>query len=342
MKPFRAFFLVSLAVLCGLYIYGRSVKTAGEPPGLAGTPAPAFAQATFETEIITVPAPVSTPPHTAAAVPTPTVEPTPFSFVWISDTQVYAYKFPAVFRAMTQWAVDEKETHNILAVLHTGDIVDNHTLPGHWQKADSAICLLAPGIPFYCVAGNHDVGMTQPDYANYLFYDFNNARQPLFAGGACWAQPLSAGGTDFLLLGIGWRPPDGWLDWAKTVLDAHPDHVAILLTHSFLTGEGELTREGRLLEREILAAFPSVRLVLCGHNRGSARWEKTYENGRRRVHALMYNFQDDEVRGLGYLRILMCNPLTRNIALTTYSPWLDRFNYQRDADLDTFTLRNAF
>lgn len=329
-----------LALLCSLYIYGSTVKTAGEP-SWAPQPTPAPVSA-CRTEIVLVPTLTPASTVTPCPVPTPTVRPTPFSFVWFSDTQVYPYKYPKVFAAMTDWVVQHQAEHNILAVLHTGDIIDDRTLARHWQNASSAIVRLAPEVPFYCVAGNHDVGATQPDYESYLSYDFCAAKDPrcLYRGGVCWAEPLSAGGTDFLLLGIGWQEGTDYLGWVEQIMADFPDRVVILLVHSFLSTEGKLTENGRLVEREIVAKYEGVRLVLCGHNRGSARWSGQY--GKRTVHALMYNFQDDQEKGLGYLRILMFNPLTRNIALTTYSPWLDQFNYQKDTSLDTFTLRKAF
>ena len=56
----------------------------------------------------------------------------------------------------------------------------------------------------------------------------------------------------------------------------------------------------------------------------------------------MYNFQDDKKYGLGYARILMFNTSTRNIAVTTYSPYLNDYNYYKDASKDTFTIYGAW
>ena len=115
----------------------------------------------------------------------------------------------------------------------------------------------------------------------------------------------------------------------------------MLLVHSFLNDDGSLTTNGRRVEKAILRVSPSVRLVLCGHNDGSARWAKTYGDGHI-VNAIMYNFQDDTKHGLGYARVLMFNPQTRNIAITTYSPYLNDYNYYRDTEKDTFTLYSAW
>ena len=112
-------------------------------------------------------------------------------------------------------------------------------------------------------------------------------------------------------------------------------------TYGFFIMHCGLTAMGKTLERELLSACPNVKLVLCGHNDGSVRWEKAYEDDHV-VNALMYNFQDDKKYGLGYLRILTFDPMDRSVHVTTYSPWFDDYDYQKDAAKDTFTLENAW
>ena len=99
---------------------------------------------------------------------------------------------------------------------------------------------------------------------------------------------------------------------------------------------------GKLLEETLLRDCQNVRLVLCGHRDGSARWQETYDDGARTVNALLYNFQDDKTKGLGYLRILTFDPVLRSVSVTTYSPYLDDYNYYETVSRDTFTLPNAF
>ena len=292
----------------------------------------------------TTPQPIATPAPTAAPVPTATPLPTPFSFVWIADTQVYAYKYSDCFVTMTQWAVDTKEEYNTLAVLHTGDIVDNHKSSRQWANVTPAIELLKGQLPFYCVAGNHDVGAERQNFKRYLARDFCDVRDPeyLFEDGKCWALPFTAGGTDFLLLGLSWLESDDHLDWAKEILDTHTDRVVILMTHGFLTTGGMLLGNGGRIEREILQNYPAVRLVICGHKDGSVRIEIPREDAPP-VHAMMYNFQEavKHRRGLGYLRLLTFDPITRSLSVTTYSPYLDDYNFKREKD-ETFVIENAF
>ncbi len=288
------------------------------------------------------PSPSPTPRPTATPVPTATPDPEPFALVWYSDTQYYSYKKPEIFRSMTEWTAAHAEELNILAVVHTGDIVDNHNYDRHWNNARSALKLLNGYLPLFCVAGNHDVGAETPDYTAYKDAAFCTVtdRMRLYDGGVCWTQPFPE--RMLLLVGIGWQKDAPYLDWVKARIAEYPDYSVVLLVHSFLEDNGTLTENGKLLEKRLLADTPNIRLVLCGHKDGSVRWQKTYDDNTRTVNALLYNFQDDKTRGLGYLRVLTFDPLTRNIDVTTYSPFLNDYNYQTKESLDTFTLYSAF
>ena len=284
-----------------------------------------------------------TPSPTATPEPTPTPVPTPFSLYWVSDTQVYAYRCPQVFNKVFAYMANAAAEQNALGVLMTGDIVDNRNTPRHWNNAKAAIGLIEGRLPLWCVAGNHDVGASKVDYKTFLSYGFCAADEgdQLYKDGVCWYDTFTAAGQDILLLGIGWQTDTDYLPWAKTVLTDHADLPAILLVHSFLTDKGGLTPMGRTLEAELLSTCPNLRLVLCGHNDGSVRWAREYEDGHR-VNALLYNFQDDKKHGLGYLRILTFDPADRSLHVTTYSPWFDDYNYYKDETRDTFTLENAW
>ena len=289
------------------------------------------------------PTPTATPTPTPTPTPSPSPVPTPFSLYWVSDTQVYAYRNPRVFNKIFAYMANSCQEQNALGVVMTGDLVDNRNERRHWDNAKAAISLIEGKLPLWSVAGNHDVGADSADYKTYLSYGFCAAEEgdQLYRDGVCWYDTLTAGGQDLLLLGIGWQTDSHYLPWVKAVLETYPDHPAILLVHSFLTDKGGLTGTGKNLERELLAAYPNIRLVLCGHNDGSARWQKTYEDGHT-VNALLYNFQDDKKWGLGYLRILTFDPLDRSLHVTTYSPWFDDYNYYKDETRDTFTLADAW
>ena len=375
-RMFQALWLLLLSLVCVLMFYYRRESTKSPQERFFGEDA--VAAATVE-ERTSAPLPTETPTPVPTPVPTvyevtevfipllytpspmaPTLPPTeepillttpaptavpetaaPFSLIWFSDTQYYAYKRPEIFLSMADWAVRIRTEYNAAAVVCTGDIVDNRNYTRHWTNAEAAISRICESMPFYCIAGNHDVGADKVEYETYLSYDFCTAPEEMefTEDRHCWVLPLHEQGI--LLCGIGWQNDDAYADWLNARLKAYGDLPAVLLVHSFLNDDGSLTTNGRRVEKAILRVSPSVRLVLCGHNDGSARWAKTYGDGHI-VNAIMYNFQDDTKHGLGYARVLMFNPQTRNIAITTYSPYLNDYNYYRDTEKDTFTLYSAW
>ena len=374
-RMFQALWLLLLSVVCVLMFYYRREPTKSDQevlveedtvvavtapertpfptPTSAPTPAPTVYEITeVFIPLMQTPSPVpaSLPPAPirvttpVPATPAPTATSAasePFSLIWFSDTQYYAYKKPEIFLSMADWAVRVRQEYNAVAVVCTGDIVDNRNYTRHWTNAEAAILRVREAMPFYCVAGNHDVGADKVEYETYLEYDFCSSPSAMAFSddGHCWALPLPEQGI--LLCGIGWQNDASYADWVNEHIAEYADLPAVLLVHSFLNDDGSLSTNGKRVEKAILRESPSVRLVLCGHNDGSARWSRTYDDGHT-VNAMMYNFQDDKKYGLGYARILMFNPGTRNVAVTTYSPYLDDYNYYRESERDTFTLYDAW
>ena len=374
-RVLQALWLLLLSLVCVLMFYYRRESTKNPQEILAKETA-VFAEATPEATAIPMPTEAPTPTPTPAPTPyeilevfipqmltaaptpvetvyvsavptetpTPFIPPTPaepFSLIWFSDTQYYAYKKPEIFLSMAEWAVRIRDEYHALAVVCTGDIVDNRKYQRHWDNADAAISKIREAMPFYCVAGNHDVGADSVDYTAYRQADFCSVPEQMQVSedGRCWILPLPE--QELLLCGVGWQNDTEYASWLVSGISEYPDYSAILLVHSFLNDDGSLSTNGKRVEKAVLSVCPTVRLVLCGHNDGSARWSKTYSDGHT-VNAVMYNFQDDKKYGLGYARILMFNPDTRNIAVTTYSPYLDDYNYYRDVACDTFTLYDAW
>ncbi len=377
-RLFQALWLLLLSVVCVLTFYYRRESTKSpqeviaredtvvalatdsrtpaplpsETPSPSPTPAPTIYEITevfiplYETPTPSVPATVP-PAVSFSPVPAKTAEPlretdaAPFSLIWFSDTQYYAYKRPEIFLSMADWALRIRDEYRAIAVVCTGDIVDNRNYERHWTNAEAAILRIREQMPFYCVAGNHDVGADKADYSIYAKYDFCTVPEEMTVSddGKCWVLPIPEHGI--LLVGVGWQNDAAYADWVNARIAENKDLTAILLVHSFLNDDGTLSVNGKRVEKAILQNSPSVRLVLCGHNDGSARWSKKYDDGHV-VNAMMYNFQDDKKYGLGYARILMFNPGTRNVAVTTYSPFLNDYNYYRDSQRDTFTLYDAW
>ena len=343
--------LTALLLACADQDASDAAAAAGAPtsaPTIAPTPVPTENPTPAPTA---TPAPteVPTPEPTETPKPTATPAPTPFTLLWVSDTQIYSYLKPQALEAMVSYALEQKEAQNIAAFLQTGDIVERHDMPQLWKNIERELEPLRGNIPFYCVAGNHDVGdygMHITDYQPYKDHALCDVSDPerMFRNGECWYERREDLGL--LFVGVGWRieddPSTKYLDWLHEVMARNTDLPAVLLVHSYLYNDGNLNDNGRLLEKEIVSRYDNIRLVLCGHHDGARHRTDVYGENHS-VSALMFNYQDDTKRtSLGYCAILRFDPVTRSVSVTSYSPYNDDYNYYEDESRETFTLENAF
>jgi hypothetical protein len=331
-KRNRWFFLVLAVATLALC---SSCANAPALPQAQPTDLPAKATAT----------PVPTPSNTPESTPMPT----PFSVVWLADTQTMSYyNYPGALTKMGQWIADQKESRNIRYVVQTGDAVDEGWIPKQWKSFDQLYDGFKDILPYFPIAGNHDVGIKWHGYGPYLARPYVRSipRYNSFEGGRASFATFSAGGTDFLLLGAGWESELDAAGWMNDVLNRYPDRVAILLFHGYINADGTFTNMGQQMFDQVVSKHPNVRLVLCGHVRGTGyRADDVDDTGDgkpdRRVNTMIYNYQHYD-QNCGQLRVLTFDPVTRSIEVMTYSPVSDYFFRDDYFKAETFTLENAF
>jgi hypothetical protein len=112
---------------------------------------------------VPTPSPTPTPAPTEEPTPTPVPEPSPFTILWIADTQNYAYKNDAGLISIVDYALKEKDELNIIAVLHTGDIVENNAKDEEWEKIRADVEPLRGVIPFYSASAEITTSDTERD-----------------------------------------------------------------------------------------------------------------------------------------------------------------------------------
>ena len=354
------FLLGLLAVLLLLGCARQAPEAVEATPAATAAPTPAptaVPVATVQTLTLTMaptaeptatPAPTPTPTPPPTPTPSPTPAPTPFSLVLLPDTQALAYNggkpdAPA-FPQLRDWIESHRDSHNILGILHTGDMVDNGFKEWEWDNFQPLLEAVHDGLFFLPVAGNHDIGAQAKSYAGYLKRPFLNdySDEQKFEGGKMLYRVLSAGGEDLLLLGVGWdafksKPAEKWID---QVLADHPNMPCILVTHGFLLSTG-----GYLSPVEqLIAQRPAIRLVLCGHSRDYQTRPFDYDDDGdgtvdRTVQVIMLNMQEKKDYAF---RLLTFDPLTHALTVTTY-----RLDGTLAPDMPglgpiSFTLENAY
>ncbi len=299
------------------------------------------------------PNPTATQEPTATPNPTPDPAMEPFTIAWLGDTQSYASTYPEQFDTMTKWVVDNREAYNIQYVVHTGDIVNEPRSAAEWETAQKALSRFNGVLPFFSVAGNHDlVGVlthTGKDYTPYaaLMEELNCQDTPTLAGmEENWRRRydlLTIGDEDFIFIGVGYGLVHADYDWLNDTLAKYPERTAVLIVHYYLDFDGVCREEGRHLFRRVVINNPNIKYVLCGHRHRVQHVVQDIDVDLDRkvdwnVYALMNDYQGYEKGGGGYLVLLTFDPKDREIRVTSYSPVLDDFNYFEDETIETYTL----
>ena len=283
-----------------------------------------------------------------------------FTIVALPDTQYYAAAHPEIFRAQSQWIVDQQGSAEVALVVHEGDIVDKDE-PRQWALASESLHLLDGLVPYVVSSGNHDYSrngglVSRNSLINRYFPASTFAAMPSFGGTfepdhiEDSFQVIDAPGGPWLILSLEFGPRDAVLEWANDIVKQHASVPTIVVTHAYLysddTRYDHRTRpdqlwnphvylddrvsgsvnDGEEIWRKLIRDNDNILFVLCGHDLedGVGRLTSTRPDGSQ-VHQLLANFQMEPLGGGGYLRLLQFSPAEHRVTVQTYSPFLDRF-----------------
>ena len=273
-----------------------------------------------------------------------------FAIIVLPDTQFYSASMnggsPEIFEAQTRWIVENKDSLNIVFVTHVGDFVQNgDRVLTEWEAGDAAISLLEDpettglpeGIPFGVAVGNHEQSPTgDADGTTALFNRFLGVSR--FEGRAYYGghfgatndnhyEVFSAGSLDFIILHLEYdtSPDSAVLGWADEVLKEHSTRRAIVVTH-YMVGVGnpaDFGTQGQAIYDK-LKDNPNLFLLLGGHIPGrGGEGQRVDSLDDRRVYSLLSDYQARSRGGDGWLRIMRFSPARNEIAVQTFSPFVD-------------------
>ena len=197
-----------------------------------------------------------------------------YTMAVLPDTQILINYWPETYYDLTRWIAENKDTLNIQAVLHMGDMVNNNN-DTEWTACEAGTDMInAAGIPWMPMRGNHDDSAW---FNRYYDYETYGSGQEWFGGSyeegkldhTYWF--VTAGEREYLILSLGWAPSWDVLEWAQGIVEAHPDKNVILACHAYINKDGTLLSEG---DAHCVSSY------LPGYPNGDDVWEifKDYEN----------------------------------------------------------------
>ncbi len=268
----------------------------------------------------------------------PDAESPRFTVVVMPDTQ---YLFddrsihPEPVEASFRYLLERGREENIVFLAHLGDLTQNGLAHEFEPIGESFRLLDRRGLPYSVLAGNHDINSSTDDQRGrtpYLdvFGPQRFRRSRTFGGaspdGYNSCHVFRAGGRDWLLLALDWRPSPAGIAWAQGVIRRHPTSPVILTTHELIYAdnygeEGRFSEFGARLWDQLIAGNDQIFLAVNGHYWPPARVTRKNAAGRD-VHVHITNYQDRYYGGAGMIRLYRFDLARNTIDVETFSPWL--------------------
>lgn len=277
-----------------------------------------------------------------------------FSLAVIADTQYLSLSYPHMYDAITEWIRDNASKENVRFVLHLGDITESNTV-SEWARASSSMSKLDGVVPYALTLGNHDYPNIAQRRDSSLFNQYFPLSKyeslPTF-GGTFETDKLdntyhffSAGNEDYLVLALEFGPRDEVLEWASEVIEKHPDHKVIIITHTYVFRDGtrigpgdesnphhyglassSSVNDGEEMWNKLVRRHKNIFMVLSGHIIHPdvvVRIDKgDYGND---VYQMLVNPQGVGRGGEGLFLLMKFVPDADIIKVTYYSPFHDAY-----------------
>ncbi|TDN92262.1 metallophosphoesterase [Microbacterium sp. BK668] len=224
----------------------------------------------------------------------PADDDTKFSIAVIPDTQNEVTASDNRFANRVSWLVGNEERLDLRYATQVGDLSNwGAADPAQFARASTELKPLEQTMPWSGAIGNHDTGAVCPggsacpgisanvavrDTADYNAY-FPVSRFPglegVFENGKVdnAFHVFQAGGADWLVLNLELWPRAEAVTWARSVVESHPGHNVIVVTHAYLEGDGSISGSNggygatspRYLYDNLIKLYPNIKIVLSGH-----------------------------------------------------------------------------
>ena len=197
------------------------------------------------------------------------------------------------FNDRLTWLVDNRKALNLKLVLLCGDMMNFNDDAQYAHQSEALKILDRADFPYVTCIGNHDTAAVKADggsaapgnvninLRNTTRYNtyFPTTRFKLLAG-TYEAHKIdnayhvfTAGGLDWLVINLELWARAGAVEWAKSIVEKHPDHNVIFLTHAHLNADSSIQQDHggygdkspQYVFDQAMKPYANVRLVFSGH-----------------------------------------------------------------------------
>ncbi|MYW02990.1 LamG-like jellyroll fold domain-containing protein, partial [Streptomyces sp. SID3343] len=261
-----------------------------------------------------------------------------FTLVVMPDTQ-YMFDEPSIttapIEASFRYILEHARDDNIVFMSHLGDLTQNGRKPEFDGIGRAFELLDRKGVAYSVLAGNHDIDSNTDDRRGRSAYldTFGPQRfrgKPSFGGaspdGYNTYHLFRAGGREWLVLALDWRPSPAGLAWAKKVMAEHPHSPVILTTHELVSADrpdhgAEFSEHGGHLWNDLIKGNDQIFLTLNGHYWPAGRTTRKNDAGSD-VHLHITNYQNRYFGGAAMIRLYHFDLDRDTIDVETLSPWI--------------------
>jgi calcineurin-like phosphoesterase family protein len=212
-----------------------------------------------------------------------------YVLAFLPDIQYLTQNNPHNLKVMFDYLVEQGKQKKIEYVIGLGDITNSNTQE-QWNTVIRQTDRLNGYIPYSLVPGNHDVLLNKKlelfneSYAKKtgFYYQHVAANGGFFKDDSVRNTYLtfSVGEIDYIIINLDFGATDDILEWAGSVLEAHPEHRAILTTHGYLNGDGttlDVTdaydpttydkkfNSGEEMWEKLVSKYENIDMMVCGH-----------------------------------------------------------------------------
>ena len=257
-----------------------------------------------------------------------------YSRYGVESADLFAKQYPGLpnpYDCQTQWIVDHTADYHIAMTHHLGDVCDQSG-EGHEDQyvvADRAMKILDDAKASYSVIpGNHDVADDFHYYRTWFPKD-RQAHSPSFremgpSGMSNWHE-FTVAGVPMMAVNVPWGSDGADLDWAESVLNAHPTVPTIITTHQIIDispdGTALSTSFGQRLWDRLIDHHNQVFLTVNGHHHGATNRIVTNAAGQP-VFQQLLDYQMAYQGGNGLMALMEFDFTHNQLCQTAFSPWV--------------------